>query len=61
MNTATEFMVEDQEQEEEAYYFYEFKHGMHCICKAQGVEYLGVKATAETKQEAIELIDKMNS
>ena len=44
------------------YYFYEFKHGMHCICKGNTspVEYLGVKTTEETKAKALKLIEILN-
>lgn len=45
------------------YYFYDYKYGMHCICKGNTspVEYLGVKGTADTKEKALELINELNT
>jgi len=42
------------------YYFYEFKHGMHCICAGYGIEYLGVKGTADSKELALSQIVELN-
>jgi hypothetical protein len=34
---------------------------MHCICKGRGVEYLGVKGTAESKADALKQIENLNT
>jgi len=45
------------------HFFYEFKHGMHCICAmtVNPIEYCGVKDTCKTKQDALKLVEALNA
>jgi len=46
------------------HYFYQFKNNLHCICatlKNLPLEYCGVKGTADTKEQAIEKINQLNT
>jgi hypothetical protein len=45
----------------EPHYFYEFKYNTHCICKANGIEYLGVKGTAQSREEAVKMVMLLNA
>jgi|JI9StandDraft_1071089.scaffolds.fasta_scaffold66681_3 hypothetical protein len=45
------------------HYYYEFKHNMHCICAMRllPLEYLGVKDTCDSKDQALRIIKFINS
>lgn len=44
------------------YYFYDYKHERHSVClmNTSPVEYLGVKATADSKEEAENICFNLN-